>query len=84
MLFGVRRGNPDWLQEVLKVIGILDAVEPITADLHNHLCVADDRLLVKRLERKRGKFALVSNNGEPDIEDVDIEWAAKVTSMRPR
>lgn len=64
-----------------------DVRSPITADLHNHLCVvglADDRLLVKRLERRRGKFVLISNNGEPDIEDAEIEWAAKVTSMRPR
>jgi transcriptional regulator with XRE-family HTH domain len=64
-----------------------DVRSPITPDLHNQLCVvglADDRLLVKRLERKGGKFVLVSNNGEPDIEDADIEWAAKVTSMKPR
>lgn len=64
-----------------------DVRSPITPDLHNQLCVvglADDRLLVKRLERKGGKLVLVSNNGDPDIEDAEIEWAAKVTSMKPR
>lgn len=64
-----------------------DVRSPITEDMLNQLCVvglADDRLLVKRLERKGGGIVLVSNNGEPDISGVEIEWAAKVTSMRPR
>lgn len=64
-----------------------DVRSPITPDLHNQLCVvglADDRLLVKRIERRGGKFVLVSNNGEPDIENADIEWAAKVTALLPR
>jgi hypothetical protein len=64
-----------------------DVRSPITPDLHNQLCVvglADDRLLVKKIEKRGGKFVLVSNNGDPDIENANIEWAAKVTSMRPR
>lgn len=64
-----------------------DVRSPITEDLYNQLCVvglADDRLLVKRLERRGGRLILVSNNGEPDIENAEIEWAAKVTSMKPR
>ena len=64
-----------------------DVRSPITSDMLNQLCVvglADDRLLVKRLERKKGRVVLVSNNGEPDIENAVIEWAAKVTAMMPR
>jgi hypothetical protein len=64
-----------------------DVRSPITPDMLGCLCVvglADDRILVKRLERKNGSVVLVSNNGDPDITDVAIEWAAKVTSMRPR
>lgn len=64
-----------------------DVRSPITADMLNQLCVvglADDRLLVKRLERKNGQVVLVSNNGDPDITDAIIEWAAKVTAMKPR
>lgn len=64
-----------------------DVRSPITPDMLNQLCVvglADDRLLVKKLERKDGQLVLVSNNGEPDIVAPQIEWAAKVTSMRPR
>lgn len=64
-----------------------DVRSPVTPDMLNQLCVvglADDRLLVKRLERKGGEIVLVSNNGEPDIRGAKIEWAAKVTNMRPR
>jgi phage repressor protein C with HTH and peptisase S24 domain len=64
-----------------------DVRSPITPDMLGCLCVvglADDRILVKRLERKSGKLVLVSNNGDPDIIDAVVEWGAKVTSMRPR
>ncbi|MGM4906291.1 XRE family transcriptional regulator [Tardiphaga sp. 866_E4_N2_1] len=64
-----------------------DVRSPITPDMLNQLCVvglADDRLLVKRLERKDGQVVLVSNNGDPDITGAVIEWAAKVTAMKPR
>ena len=64
-----------------------DVRSPITEDLIGHLCVvglADDRLLVKRLLRHDGEFILRSNSGGDDIVGAEIEWAAKVTSMRPR
>jgi len=64
-----------------------DIRSPITEDLIGQLCVvglADDRILVKRLIRQGGEYILRSNSGDPDITDAEIEWAAKVTSMRPR
>jgi len=66
-----------------------DVRSPITEDLLGKPCVvglADDRILIKVIQRDRnGDYRLVSNNpSEPDIEDAQIEWAAKVTSMKPR
>lgn len=66
-----------------------DIRSPVTEDLHGKLCVvglADDRILVKVIRRERNDtFTLLSNaNLEPPIEDAEIEWAAKVTDMRPR
>lgn len=65
-----------------------DVRRPATEDMLGHLCVvglSDERVLIKRLERGRrpGLFRLVSNT-EPPIEDVPIEWAARVKSMVPR
>lgn len=66
-----------------------DVRSPVTEDLLGQPCVvglADDRILIKVIKRNGGgTYRLVSNNpNEPDIEDAEIEWAAKVTSMRPR
>jgi transcriptional regulator with XRE-family HTH domain len=66
-----------------------DIRSPVTEDLLGHPCVvglADDRILVKVIRRDgKGGYKLISNDStEPDIEDAEIEWAAKVTSMRPR
>jgi len=66
-----------------------DVRSPVTEDLIGQPCVvglADDRILIKVIRRTRnGSYRLVSNNpSEPDIEDAQIEWAAKVTSMKPR
>jgi hypothetical protein len=67
-----------------------DIRSPITEDLLNGpLCVvglADDRILVKIIKRERdGSHTLVSNaNIEPPIPNAAIEWASKVTDMRPR
>jgi phage repressor protein C with HTH and peptisase S24 domain len=66
-----------------------DVRSPVTEDLLGQPCVvglADDRILIKVIRRDgNGGYRLVSNNTtEPDIEHADIEWAAKVTSMRPR
>lgn len=61
---------------------------PITPDLVGHPCVvglADERVLIKKVKNghKPGLYHLISAT-EPPIEDVEIEWAAKVTLMRPR
>lgn len=65
-----------------------DVRSPVTEDLYGRVCVvglADDRVLVKRLVRTaKGTFTLKSNSSEADIEDVQIEWAARVTEMRQR
>lgn len=66
-----------------------DIRSPVTEDLYNQLCVvglADDRILVKIIKRERdGSFTLLSNaNVEPPIGSADIEWASRVTDMRPR
>lgn len=61
---------------------------PATEDLIGKLCViglSDERVLIKRLERgrRKGLYRLMSNT-EPPIEDVPIEWAARVKNMVPR
>lgn len=66
-----------------------DVRSPVTDDLYGKLCVvglSDDRILIKQIKRERdGSITLVSNlPSEPEIKDADIEWAAEVTSMRPR
>jgi transcriptional regulator with XRE-family HTH domain len=65
-----------------------DVRSPVTPDLFGQLCVvglADDRILVKEIRQNgRGGFRLFSNTNEPPVDDVKIEWAAKVTDMRPR
>lgn len=66
-----------------------DIRSPVTEDLFNSLCVvglADDRILVKIIKHERdGSFTLLSNaNVEPPIKNAQIEWASKVTDMRPR
>lgn len=66
-----------------------DVRSPVTEDLLGHPCVVgldDDRILIKVIKRDgNGGYRLISNNpNEPVIEDAGIEWAAKVTGMRPR
>lgn len=66
-----------------------DVHSPVAPHMIGQLCVvglADDRILIKKIERARaGSFRLVSNNPEePPIENAEIEWAALVSSMRPR
>jgi transcriptional regulator with XRE-family HTH domain len=65
-----------------------DIHSPITESLIGKVCVvglADDRILIKKIIRNRdGGFDLLSNSNEEPIKDAEIEWAAKVTDMRPR
>ena len=64
-----------------------DRREPVTDDLIGRLCVvglADGRILVKTLSRGRsnGAFDLHGQFGEPVL-DIEVLWAARVTSMMP-
>lgn len=66
-----------------------DVRAPVEPDQIGQLCVvglADDRILVKQIRRERdGSYTLISNStDEAPIENAQIEWAAKVTDMRPR
>lgn len=66
-----------------------DVRRPLTEDLIGHLCViglSDERVLIKKVEKgaKKGLFRLLSNVGEAPIENVPIEWAARVRNMMPR
>lgn len=65
-----------------------DIHSPVADHMIGQLCVvglADDRILVKKIERARGKYRLISNAyDEEPIEDAIIEWAALVTNMRPK
>lgn len=61
---------------------------PPTSDLIGQLCVVqllDGRTLVKKLMRGSHPdlYHLLSQTESP-IEDVELEWAARVTSMAPR
>ena len=66
-----------------------DRVEhPLTPDLVGELCVVgleDGRILIKQIQRGRNKnlFNLVSAIEKP-IQDVTIQWAAKVNSISRR
>jgi len=66
-----------------------DVRSPITEDLIGQLCVvglSDDRVFIKKIVRhgRTKRFDLLSNDeNEPPIRDVSIEWAAKVTDLRP-
>lgn len=64
-----------------------DVRDPPTRDLIGSLCIVglpDGRVMVKKLRagQIKGRFTLTSL--EPPIYDVEIEWAARVKSMRPR
>lgn len=66
-----------------------DVRSPITDDLIGELCVvglSDDRVFIKKIARRgrTNRFDLLSNaENEDPIENVTIEWAAKVTDLRP-
>ena len=62
--------------------------EPVTPDLYGKLCVigaTDGRVMLKRLKpgSRPGRFHLISYAADPEF-DVPVDWAAKVTSIRPR
>ncbi|RAI33737.1 hypothetical protein CH340_11355 [Rhodoplanes serenus] len=65
-----------------------DVKSPMHQSLVGKLCVVglvDGRILIKKVKRgeRRGLYTLLSQF-EPPIYDVQIEWAAKVKTMRPR
>lgn len=65
-----------------------DVHAPVSDRQIGELCVcglSDGRVLVKKIQRARqhGLFHLLSQTEEP-ILDVPLDWAARVTHMRPR
>jgi Peptidase S24-like len=61
---------------------------PVAPELIGELCVVgltDGRILIKQLQRgkTKGLFNLISSNDKP-IQDVEIEWAARVDSIARR
>lgn len=65
-----------------------DVRSPVTPDLHGRLCIVgltDGRVLVKILRSANdGTFHLFSNTMEEPILNAELEWAARVTDVRPR
>lgn len=66
-----------------------DSVQsPITPALHGKLCVAglsDGRVVVKQImPGDGGRYHLLSNSAEPPIFNAEVQWAARVTDVRPR
>lgn len=64
-----------------------DRREPVTQDLYGKVCVVgcrDGRVVIKRLKQgsRPGLFHLLSYSADPEF-DVPVDWAAKVTSIRP-
>lgn len=64
-----------------------DRREPVTEDLIGRLCIvgcSDGRVLIKRLRKgsREGLFHLISYAEEPEF-DVPVDWAAKITNIRP-
>lgn len=65
-----------------------DRKQPVTPDLLGRVCVigrADGNIVIKKLMAgsRAGHFHLISYNAAPEF-DVKVEWAAKVTSIRPK
>jgi hypothetical protein len=65
-----------------------DRRQPVTPDLLGKVCVigrSDGRVVIKKLAAgsRPGHFHLISYNAAPEF-DVAVEWAAKVTSIRPK
>lgn len=65
-----------------------DRRQPVTDDLIGHICVVgltDGRVVIKAITHGQlpGRFTLLANVGPP-IYDAEVEWAARVTDMRPK
>jgi hypothetical protein len=65
-----------------------DVHRPVTSELIGKICVLgleDGRVLIKKLtaSREPGLFTLLSQT-EPPIQNVAVDWAAKVKCMVPR
>lgn len=64
-----------------------EPVGPPTEAILNELCIvglADNRIMIKRVRRGRGKRFTLESNYEAPIENVEIVWAAKVENVVPR
>lgn len=70
------------------LVFIEDGKQSVTEDLIGQICVigtADGRILLKQIDRKQGRWRLLSNNAnELPIENVEIEWAAKILGFAHR
>jgi len=65
-----------------------DRREPVTPDLYGRICVigcSDGRVVIKRIKpgSRPGLFHLISYATDPEF-DVQVDWAARVTSIRPK
>lgn len=65
-----------------------DVRSTLTEDLIGEVCVvglADDRVLLKKIERNGKNFNLLANNSvDPPIMNAKIKWAARVRGIRRR
>lgn len=62
--------------------------EPVTPDLFGRLCIVgatDGRVMLKKLQNgsRPGRFHLISYSADPEF-DVPVDWAARVTLIKPR
>jgi DNA-binding XRE family transcriptional regulator len=62
--------------------------EPVTSDLYGKLCIVgatDGRVMLKKIKpgSRPGRFHLISYAADPEF-DVPVDWAARVTSIRPK
>lgn len=62
--------------------------EPVTPDLFGRLCIvgaSDGRVMLKKLQpgSRPGRFHLISYSADPEF-DVPVDWAARVTLIKPR
>lgn len=60
---------------------------PVTTDQIGQLCVVglpNGKILVKRVRRASNGHYHLESNSEPTMFDQEIEWAARVKTMKPR
>jgi SOS-response transcriptional repressor LexA len=61
--------------------------DPPTKDLIGQLCIVetnDNRVMIKKLKKGRGKRFTLESNYDPPLYDVEVKWAAPVKNLVPR